>query len=176
MDKIQFKLGEYLADNHYLIRYVDVYINEICLIDLVCQAINAHYKRQGNSDFCGYVGLHIVDEMFHGVSFPGISPDPMSRSEYWGTVLTCTCGEDLCASISARVEIMGDFILWHEVLDPWLAPLPAGLVDDKEYEFYVPCNFSGIGPYVFRRNQYIDAWNNFKEWVMKWKRLYKLSV
>jgi len=176
MDKIQFKLGEYLTDNHYLIRYVDVYINELCLIDLVCQDINAQYKLQENTDFCGYVGLHILDEMFHGVSFPGILPDSMGKSEYWGTVLTCTCGVNLCASISARIEIMGDFVLWHEVLDPWLCPLPAGLKDEGEFENFIPCDFSDIGPYVFRRKQYIDEWNTFKGWVMKWKRLNRFSV
>jgi hypothetical protein len=138
MDIIQFKLGEYYGDSHFLICYVDVYINDQRLIDLVCQTINAHYECKGSSDFCGYVGLPIVDNLFQRVSFPGILPDLMGKSEYWGIVLTCTCGEDLCASILARIEIMGDFILWHEVLDPWLGPLPAELKDDREFENYVP--------------------------------------
>jgi len=176
MDEIQFKLGECLADDLYLIRYVDVYINNLRLMDLVCQAMNRQHKVQKSADFWGYVGLHIESNLFHTDSFPGILADPIGRSEYWKPVLTCTCGIDLCSSIAARIEILGDFIIWHEVLDPWLGPLPAELKADREFENYIPGDFSGIGPYLFRGKQYIGAWNAFKGWVMEWKRWNKFSV
>jgi hypothetical protein len=139
-------------------------------MDLVCQVENRHFGRQGSTDFCGYVGLHITDHSFQTDAFPGILPDRMGRSEYWEAVLTCTCGFDLCASIVARVEILGDFILWHELRNPWLGSLPAELMDGMEFENYVPCDYSAIGPYVFRRKQYVGAWHAFKGWVMAWKR------
>ena len=100
----------------------------------------------------------------------------MDQIQFKLGVLTCTCGIDTCASIASRVEILGDFILWHQVLNPWLGPLPAELKDDRELENYVPCDYSAIGPYVFRRRQYVDAWYAFKGWVMDWKRWNKFSV
>ena len=175
MDKIQFKLGEYV-DDAYRTLHADVYINDQRLIDLVCQAENRHCKQRESTDFCGYIGLHITDNPFHKDAFPGILPDPMGRSEYWGTILTCTCGIDLCSSIAARIEILGVFIVWYEVLNPWLGPLTVELKDDKEFENYIPVDYSAIGPYVFRRKQYVHAWYAFKEWVMDWRRWNKFSV
>ena len=169
MDEIKFKLGEYCDDDH-CIQYVDVFINDLHLIDLICEAEDRHFGRRKSTNFCGYVGLHITDYPFRQDAFPGILPDLMGRSEYWGAVLTCTCGIDICASIAARVEILGDFILWHEVVNPWLGPLPAELKDEKGLVNYVPCDYSSIGPYVFRRKQYVGSWYVFKGWVMDWKR------
>ena len=177
MDEIQFKLGEYVdAKTLFFIRYIDVYINNRRLIDMVYQVENRHFGRQRSRDFCGYVGLHIAEMPFQNNAFPGIFPDSMERSEFWGTVLTCTCGIDLCSSIVARVEILGDFLLWHEVMNPWLGTLHAELMDDEEFENYDPCDYSAIGPYVFRRKQYVDAWYAFKRWIMDWKGWNQFNV
>lgn len=169
MDEIQFKLGEYI-DDQFVILYADVYINELRLIDLICQVEDKHYGWQRSPASCGYVGLHVLNMPFFNDAFPGILSDAVGSSEFWGTVLTCTCGIDLCSSILARVEILGDFVMWHEVLNPWLGPFSEKLKAGVKLENDVPCDYSSIGPFVFRRRQYVGAWYAFKGWVMDWKR------
>ena len=62
MDEIKFKLGEYSdTEDLYYIRYVDIYINDLRLINLVCEAENKRFGKKRSTDFCGYVGLHITD-------------------------------------------------------------------------------------------------------------------
>lgn len=156
MDTIKFTIEDYIdRENGFQFPTVNIYINENNLIQLVEQ-IERGYRaplKMGQSSEQSYVGLHPGYYRGFRDEFLGQTSRPYS------VLLTCTCLEDLCNSIVARIVIDPKMVTWSEIRSPFLS-IESGLwvkeQDSDEADGY-PIDFSSLGPFVFNRKQYTDA-------------------
>lgn len=155
MDTIKFAAEETLIEGaSYRIPVINIYINGRNLIDLVEQVERRSRQPDPEESSSGpsYVGLHT-----------GHYPD--FRDEFLGRtgrsvsiLLLCTCLQALCNSIVAGIEFGEDTVTWREIRSPFLA-MEVGKwveIDEAEAAKYA-IDYSGLGPFVFDRTQYMNA-------------------
>ena len=152
MDTIRFFLVEFINevfDSHHF--EIQIYINGRDLMQLVEGIERAALDPQNleRSSRRSYAGLN--PEWRSGLQgeFLGNSSDPYT------VLLTCTCFEDGCNSVMANIEARGKTITWTDftsVLHGEQARSWGGRLVD----------YSGMGPFVFDRDQYMEELNALK--------------
>jgi hypothetical protein len=92
-------------------------------------------------------------------SYAGLNPEwrPNLRNEFLGitaepysVLLTCTCYEDYCNSIIAKIEVGLQTVTWRDF---------TSVLYGEEARSWggTPIDYSSLGPFVFDRNQYMEA-------------------
>ena len=150
MDTIQFFIVEFInevLDVHH--SEIHIYINRRNLIDLVQQvegpALNLRDER--NSSGRSYAGLNPEWR-------PNLRNEFLGRTDYpYSAVLTCTCHEDWCNSVLAKIEVTSQTVTWKDF---------TSVLHGEESRSWggTPIDYSSLGPFVFEREQYLDALND----------------
>ena len=162
MDTIKFSIEDYIdQENGFQFPTINIYINENNLIHLVEQ-IERGYRaplKTGQSYQQSYVGLHKGYYCSFHNEFLGHIRRPYS------VLLTCTCLEELCNSIVARIVIDSKTVTWSEIRSPFLGEESAlwVTVQDSDKADNYPIDYSSLGPFVFDRKQYTDALNALEQ-------------
>jgi len=158
MDTIRFIIEDYI-DEEYGFRFptINIYINENNLIHLV-ERIERGYRlplKMGQSYPQSYVGLHTGYYRGFRDEFLGHTGRPYS------ILLTCTCLEELCNSIIAKIDMDSTTVTWSEIRSPFLGEesgLWKKMQDSDDADGY-PIDYSALSAFVFDRKQYMDALN-----------------
>ena len=156
MDTIKFIIEDYVDEvNGFRFPTINIYINDINLIELV-QRIERGYRDPLEADEQlpqSYVGLYPA---FHH----DFAEEFLGRKGYaYSVLLTCTCLEEACNSIIAKVLVDSETVTWSEIRSPFLGTQSSfwvnvdGAVDADGY----PIDYFELGPFVFERGQYMEA-------------------
>ena len=159
MDTIKFVVEDYIDEEFgFQFPTINIYINERNLIDLVqlVERRDEDPAQAGKPLPQSYVGLH-----------PGYYREFVQ--EYLGQqkrgfsiLLICTCLNDICNCIRGRITINPDTVVWDDLKSPWLSsksPNPWVDFEEAEKMGWYPVDYSALGPFVFNRQQYLDAVN-----------------
>ena len=149
MDTIQFFIVEFINqefDSHHF--EIQIYINSSDLMDLVEQIERAVLDPQNLDSSSGrsYAGLNPE-------WCPNLWDDFLGKGQSpYTVVLTCTCFQDGCNSVMAKIEVGDKTVIWKDftsVLHGEQARSWGGRLVD----------YSDLGPFVFDRERYIEALN-----------------
>lgn len=151
MDTIAFVTEDYI-DSEFGFQFptINIYINGKNLIWLVQEVERRDQAPQS------YVGLHPVYHRNFRDEFLG------RTKRRYSFVLTCTCLEEFCNSIVAKIVIDSKTVVWSEMKSPWLSSLtPSPWISEEEAVRlgWQPIDYSALGRFVFDREQYRDALN-----------------
>jgi hypothetical protein len=154
MDTIKFAIEE-TTEEETISRFptINIYINEQNLIDLVTRVEKNDWdgSRRTRS---GYIGFELG-------RFAWFRNSILGKIEYPRQVLlTCTCTFAECNSLIATITFEEQTVVWSDLKSPFLnGKTPSPLIDeeeDRELE-WEPIDYSGLGPFVFDRKQYLSA-------------------
>ena len=125
---------------------ISIYINGINLLDLVQQVERGLLDPQNllNPSDRSYAGLNPEWRPNLRNEFLGITTDPYS------VLLTCTCYQDCCNSVIAKIEVGFQTVTWRDftsVLHGEASRSWGG----------TPIDYSSLGPFVFDRKKYFEA-------------------
>ncbi len=160
MDTIKFIIEDYVDEEEgFRLPTINIYINGKNLIDLVDQVENSYRASpEDGMRSQSYIGLHAGYRRDFAEEFLGHKNRPRS------VLLTCTCLEELCNSIVAKITVSADTVTWSEIRSPFLGA-ETGLwvdMDGSENTDGCPINYSALGPFVFDREQYLNALDELK--------------
>ena len=162
MDTIQFIIKDYV-DEEYGFRFptINIYINQRNLVHLIDQVEQAYrVPMQADEPLRqSYVGLAPDYHLNFRSEFLSLTGRPFS------VLLTCTCQEELCNSIIARITINSQTVIWSQIRNPFLAAEVEKWVTmdgSEEVEGY-PIDYSSLGPFIFDWKQYMDALDALRE-------------
>ena len=157
MDTVKFTVEDYVDDEGgFRFPTINIYINGENLIRLAGQVEcrNEGLQREGEPFRQSYVGLHPgYHRDFHD-EFLGLKKRPDSL------LLTCTCLEAACNSITAKITVDFQTVTWSELKSPWLSGKtlsPWETEEEAREGGWIPIDYSGLGPFVFDREQYMNA-------------------
>ncbi len=156
MDTIKFVIEDYVVEAFDArLPVINVYINGRNLIDLVSQIEeqlpDGESKR--NIDW-PYIGYEVSRFEIFQKEMLGKKTYPRS------IVLTCTCTIPQCNCIMADIIFDEQTITWSGLKSPWIGgETPSPWVDpaDAREAGWQPVDYSGLGPYMFDREQYLAA-------------------
>ena len=156
MDTIKFSIEEYVDEEFgFHFPTINIYINGINLLDMVRQ-VEHDFRNPlegGKLSRQSYVGLCPDYRQDFADEFLG------RTNRHVSTLLTCTCMEELCNSIVAKITLDSSMVVWSEIRNPFLS-VKSGLwktIDGAEYAVGYPIDYSELGPFVFDRHQYLEA-------------------
>lgn len=158
MDTIKFVVEDYVNEEFgFRFPTINIFINERNLIDLVDQ-IERGYRVWQEKELPiaqSYVGLHPGYHRDFAREFLGQKNRPNS------VLLTCTCMEELCNSICAKITLDSAIVTWSDIRNPFLSMDFDRWVkmDGSEDAEGFPIDYSALGPFVFDRRQYMEALN-----------------
>jgi hypothetical protein len=156
MDTIKFAIEQYTdEENGYSFPVINIYINDRDLIDLVSEIV---HKNRGvdNEKYTrsGYIGFEVSQfKQFH---------DEMlgEKRRSFSVLLTCPCTYAECDCIMANMTFDTHTIIWSDLKSPWLGgKTPSPWIDEAEAQEmgWQPLAYTGLGPFVFDRKQYLSA-------------------
>lgn len=125
---------------------ISIYINGMNLLDLVQQVERGVLDPQNlvNPSDRSYAGLNPEWRPNLRNEFLGITADPYS------VLLTCTCYQDCCNSVIAKIEVGFQTVTWRD--------FTSILHGDASRSWGgTPIDYSSLGPFVFDRKQYMEA-------------------
>ncbi len=165
MDTIKLIIEDYVDDeNGYRFPTINIYINETNLIDLVEQIEQRDRILRGEKPYRSqYIGHEPRRYDNLREEFLGRQKRPLS------VLLTCTCTYAECNCIMAKVTLDFDTVTWSEVKSPWLGgKTPSPWVSEEEAREggWIPLDYSGLGPFVFDREQYMNALEELRAKVL----------
>ena len=154
MDTIKFVIEQYVdEEGGYRFPVINIYINNSNLIDLVTKI----EKKDWDGDIktrSSYIGFEVP-------RFGQFRNEMLGRKIYARSVLlTCTCTIELCGSITADIAFNERTITWSDLRSPYLSNNTySPFVDEADAlkEGWKPLDYSGLGPFVFERGQYLAA-------------------
>ena len=158
MDTIRFVVEDYIdKESGFQFPTINIYINGRNLVDLVEQIERGYRvpKEQGLPLGQSYVGLN---PEYHR-DFAGEFLARINRPR--SVLLTCTCMEELCNSIIAKITMDSETVTWSDIRNPFLGlenTLWVNVEGSEDADGY-PIDYSALGPFVFDRRQYVDAVN-----------------
>ncbi|HKY53556.1 MAG TPA: hypothetical protein VJM08_04580 [Anaerolineales bacterium] len=153
MDTIKFIIEDITKEeSDYRYRAVNIYINGENLIDLVgrIERITLASTNLSDSTEPSYVGLNVEWRLNLREEFLGNTQQPFC------VLLTCTCYEDECNSIIARIHMDSKTVTWSEFTSRLYG-------EESRLWGGTPIDYSGLGPFVFDRKQYMDALNALEQ-------------
>lgn len=158
MDTIKFVIEDYIdVEFGFQFPTVNIYINQKNLIHLVEEIEHAYRApvQPGKPLPQSYVGHSPEHTHRFREEFLGSTGRPIS------VLLTCTCREELCNSIVARIMVDSTTVTWSEIRNPFLGGDAEQWIkmEGADQADGYPIDYSGLGPFVFDRKQYIDALN-----------------
>jgi len=162
MDRIKFIVEDHI-DREYHFRFptINIYIDNHNLIDLVEEIEREYEPEQVKGTWKrSYVGLHPdyfrrYEDEFLGLNRPGTS-----------ILLICTCLMWECNCVVGKVIVESDTVIWSDMYSPWLSsvtPGPWTSVEEAVARGWRPIDYSGLGPFVFDRKQYMDALEDLRK-------------
>ena len=166
MDTVRFLIEDYVDEEQgFRFPTINIYINGRNLIALVEQIEQRNQILRGwEPSRSSYIGFeprrNCCDE------FLGLHRWPRS------VLLTCTCTFEECDCIMAKVTIDSQTVRWDEIGSPWLdGATPSPWVDGIEAldAGWVPFDYSGLGPFIFDREQYMNALDTLTEDMANFK-------
>lgn len=147
MDMIQFFIVEFINEAFDESRSeIHIYINGRNLSDLVQQLEHAALDLQTGADSSrrSYAGLNPEWR-------PNLRNEFLGRTEYpYSVILTCTCHEDGCNSVLAKIDVESETVTWRD--------FTSVLYGDQSRSWGgTPIDYSMLGPFVFDKKQYMTG-------------------
>jgi hypothetical protein len=154
MDTIKFVIEQYVDEEAgYRFPVVNIYINDQDLIDLVTRVEQKKWDGNKNTR-SSYIGFE-VDQFHH---FHDEMMEKKRRS--FSVLLTFTCTYAECNCIMANMVFDTHTIAWNDMKSPLLSgKTPSPWIDEAEAQEldWHPLVYTGLGPFVFDREQYLSA-------------------
>ncbi len=154
MDTIKFVIEDHGDEEFgYSFPVINIYINGQDLIDLVTRVERKDWNGDKRSR-SGYIGHELT-------RFERFRNEMLGNKLYrHSLLLTCTCTVEECNCIIANIEFEAQTATWSDLRSPWLGGNTySPFVDEAEAlkEGWHPLDYSGLGPFVFDREQYLSA-------------------
>ncbi len=154
MDTIKFVIEQYEdAEAGYRFPVINIYINGQDLIDLVTRVEQKNWDGNKNTR-SRYIGFEA--DQFHQFHDEMLG----KKRRRFSVVLTCTCTYAECNCIMADMVFDSQTIIWSDLKSPWLGgKTPSPWIDEAEAREmgWQPLSYTGLGPFVFDREQYLSA-------------------
>lgn len=149
MDTIQFFIVEFINETLDESRSeLHIYVNRRNLIDLVQQVEHAARNLQIAHNSWSYAGLNPEWCPNLRNEFLGNTEEPYS------VVLTCTCFQNGCNSVLAKIESTSQTVIWKD--------FTSVLYGERSRSWGgSPIDYSKLGPFIFDKKQYMDALDEF---------------
>ena len=154
MDTIKFVIEDHGDEEFgYKFPVINIYINGQDLLDLITKVERRDWNGEKDSR-SGYIG-------FEASRFKRFRSEILGNKVYLHSILlTCTCTIEECNCIMASITFDGDTVTWSNLRSPWLGGntySPFVEEADAIKEGWVPIDYSGLGPFVFDKAQYLSA-------------------
>jgi len=154
MDTIKFVIEQYKdEEGGYEFPVVNIYINGQDLIDLLTRVERKDWDGNKKSR-SGYIGFEVTN-------FERFRKEMLGEKIYPKSVLlTCTCTIPECNCIMANMLFDSHTVTWSDIKSPWLGgKTPNRFIEEAEAQElgWQPLDYSGLGPFVFDREQYFSA-------------------
>ena len=158
MDTVKFIIEDYVdQEQGFRFPTINIYINGNNLIELVERIEQRNQILRGEKPYRSqYIGLEPNYYRISRDEFLGLQKRPFS------VLLTCTCTIELCNCIMAKITIASKTVTWSELKSPWLSGKTLCPWETEEEALkggWLPFDYSGLGPFVFSRSQYMGSLN-----------------
>ncbi len=145
MDTIQFDLEP--AAKGLVSPTINIYINEIELVELVSQIELPSAKSEGHPELAGaYMGMNIDDVNIPLNHFLGSPAEYLSYDDKV-QILQCACGESGCWPLVSRIYVTDDLVTWSDFENPHRN----GKGNSRIW------HYENFGPFRFDLSQYKNA-------------------
>ena len=168
MDRIKFVVEDYVdKEGGWSFPTINIYINNRNLIDLVSEVELGRRKHEAGYARSAYIGFHAEEyDLFRSEALA------LHRNPY-SVLLTCTCTIPECSCIIGEVSLQSEMVFWSEIRNPFLAskdPYVRWDVEDADAPKWKPLDYSCLGVFVFRREEYVHAVNDLGRYWRIWRR------
>lgn len=147
MDTITFKVKPIDMDGKEF-PFVDIYINDRNLIDIVSEIELPYATHEGHPDIAGgYMGLSPNTVFFPSRHFLGGHMAEISDTQKTEIFACGSCGEVGCWPLLVQISVHENIVVWHDFEQPYR---------DKDSRVS-HWQYDKLGPFVFDKEQYLSA-------------------